>query len=66
MTSYRSASGSWTYGHEDRFQTRSEHNAGGGGGGKNRNLFLDASMSLIFLPLISFPDSLSSAFFRSL
>lgn len=30
------------------------------------DLFLAASMSLIFLPLISFPDSLSSAFFRSL
>lgn len=30
------------------------------------DLFLAASMSLIFLPLISFPDSLSMAFFRSL
>lgn len=30
------------------------------------HLFLAASMSLIFLPLISFPDSLSMAFLRSL
>lgn len=30
------------------------------------DLFLFASMSLIFLPLISFPDSFSRAFFRSL
>lgn len=30
------------------------------------DLFLAASMSLIFLPLISFPDSLSMAFFKSL
>lgn len=30
------------------------------------DLFLAASMSLIFLPLISFPDSFSRAFFRSL
>jgi len=31
-----------------------------------RDLFLAASTSLIFLPLISFPDSFSRAFFRSL
>lgn len=30
------------------------------------DLFLAASMSLIFLPFISFPDSFSRAFFRSL
>jgi len=30
------------------------------------DLFLAASTSLIFLPLISFPDSFSRAFFRSL
>lgn len=30
------------------------------------HLFLAASMSLIFLPFISFPDSFSRAFFRSL
>lgn len=30
------------------------------------DLFFAASMSLIFLPLISFPDSFSRAFFRSL
>jgi hypothetical protein len=30
------------------------------------DLFLADSMSLIFLPLISFPDSFSRAFFRSL
>lgn len=33
---------------------------------RHTHLFLAASISLIFLPLISFPDSFSRAFFRSL